>query len=171
MATRQGYLWKRGAPQNPAMQRVFCVLAGTTLWDFDTEEEAALGLRPRCEVDVIGVSPWDGKLGYQKYSFGFLFLSSLGTTFHAVAQSKDDLESWLSAMRVGLQVKFGKEESGQTSFSPPARRDSDICGISGQPLNRSNPKCFCVSCGRAFGQEYCCEDIPLLHYKHQQAAR
>lgn len=174
MATRQGYLWKRAGNGPPSMQKVFCVLAGTTLWDFDTEEEAGLGLRPRCEVDIIGVSPWDGKARYQNYAYGFLFLSSQGTTFYAVAQSKEDLEFWLSAMRIGLQAKFGnslpREEPSHGPTEPPARRDSDNCTISGQHLNRSN-KCFCVSCGGAFGLEYCCEDVPLLHYGMQQGAR
>lgn len=70
------------------MVRVFCVLAGTTLWDYDTEEEAALGLRPKTEIDVIGVSPWDGKAKYHNYAFGFLFVSHLGTTYYASAQNK-----------------------------------------------------------------------------------
>lgn len=173
MATRQGYLWKRAGTAAPAMQRVFCVLAGSTLWDYDTEEEAALGLRPRCEIDLIGVSPWDGKAKYQTYNFGFLFVSSLGTTYYAVAQSKEDLESWLSAMRVGLQAKLGSapSEPAATDSNPPSRKDSEVCGISGQPLHRSNPKVFCSSCGGAFGQEYCSEDVPLMHFKQQTGVR
>lgn len=171
MATRQGYLWKRAGTSAPTMQRVFCVLAGSTLWDFDTEEEAALGLRPRCEIDLIGVSPWDGKARYQNYAFGFLFVSSLGTQYYAVAQSKEDLESWLSAMRVGLQAKLSSAPEPAADFKPPVRKDADFCGVSGQPLNRSNPKVFCTSCGAAFGQEYCSEDVPLLHFKQQTGMR
>ncbi len=291
------------------MQRVYCVLAGTTLWDYDSEEEAALGQRPRSEVNVIGVSPWDGRARYQSYAFGLLFLSAQGTTYHAVAQSKEDLEYWLSAIRLGLQVRFGimgstggadidegeedeeekdeeekdeeKEaegaesecglflqdkaqgraledggdqhttaargtsestaarENGEDSSDPPtavstmtspstqstrnptptsiktnsdrssresrhfpassssssssfssvssphssagdlaavigtcpSKRDSDTCGISGQPLGRSNPKHFCLSCGGAFALEYCSDEVPLLHFKYQQAVR
>eukprot|EP00624_Nannochloropsis_granulata_P001637 evm.model.NODE_18033_length_94466_cov_20.978998.25 len=313
-STRQGYLWKRqvsvsGGGSPPAVQRVYCVLAGTTLWDYDSEEEAALGQRPRSEVNVIGVSPWDGRARYQSYAFGLLFLSAQGTTYHAVAQSKEDLEYWLSAIRLGLQVRFGimgstggadidegeedeeekdeeekdeeKEaegaesecglllqdkaqgraledggdqhttaargtsestaarENGEDSSDPPtavstmtspstqstrnptptsiktnsdrssresrhfpassssssssfssvssphssagdlaavigtcpSKRDSDTCGISGQPLGRSNPKHFCLSCGGAFALEYCSDEVPLLHFKYEQAVR
>jgi len=316
-STRQGYLWKRqisGGGSPPAVQRVFCVLAGTTLWDYDSEDEAALGQRPRSEVNVIGVSPWDGRARYQNYAFGFLFLSAQGTTYHAVAQSKEDLEHWLSAIRLGLQVRFGimgstggadiddeeedeekVDEEGEkevnevegeesecslflqdeaqgraledggdkhtitarcasastaprgnnkgsmnegsmnppsavltwkspstqstrsvtptstktnsdpsrrenwhfpasssassSSSSPvssshssagdlaavigtcPSKKDSDTCGISGQPLGRSNPKHFCLSCGGAFALEYCSDEVPLLHFKYQQAVR
>jgi phosphatidylinositol 4-kinase len=330
------------------MQRVYCVLAGTTLWDYDTEDEAALRQRPRSEVDVIGVSPWDGKARYQNYVFGFLFLSTQGTTYYAVAHSKEDLEYWLSAVRVGLQVRFGmrnvtsetfikisqkevedgededeveeeeeeeekemrrtvgrahvhdegrrkQTEDGEynsdhgcpdgicekgvemkdaddgmervgegrnqakiyegtsprnecnlldgmplagvtgvqvdsrrhcevsrpdtavsaggipTSGIPgpsttssrtrkgmadkPMRRtpypsalpersdasdvvtggecrqDSDTCGISGQPLGRSNPRHSCLSCAGSFSSEYCSDEVPLLHFQYQQAVR
>lgn len=89
---------------------------------------------------------------------------------------QDDLESWLSAMRVGLQAKFGNapartEDAQGRPFQQPHKRDGTVCGVSGQPFNRSNPKCVCVSCGGVFGSEYCCEDIPLLHYKMQTGSR
>ena len=38
-------------------RKVFCVLMGYTLWEFDTEAGARAGLWPRAEADVIGVSP------------------------------------------------------------------------------------------------------------------
>jgi len=176
MATRQGYLWKSAGNGPTSMQKVFCVLAGTTLWDFDTEEESGLGLRPRCEIDIIGASAWNGKARYQNYAYGFVFISSQSTTFHAVAQSKEDLEFWLSAMQIGLQAKFGNalpprdEPAYRYPTTPPPRRDGDTCAISKQHLTRSN-KCYCTSCGGSFGAEYCCDDVPLLHYGMQQGAR
>ncbi|KAH8057227.1 phosphatidylinositol kinase [Aureococcus anophagefferens] len=37
-------------------RKVFCVLMGYTLWEFDTEADARAGLWPRAEADVIGVA-------------------------------------------------------------------------------------------------------------------
>ncbi|KAH8088727.1 phosphatidylinositol kinase [Aureococcus anophagefferens] len=40
-------------------RKVFCVLMGYTLWEFDTEADARAGLWPRAEADVIGIDDGD----------------------------------------------------------------------------------------------------------------
>ena len=51
---------------------MYCVLWGTLLMDYDNEEEAATSLSPKCVLEVIGVSIWDGHGLPSYYPNGFL---------------------------------------------------------------------------------------------------
>ena len=44
----------------PASQRVFSVLWGTLMMDYETEDEAKISLAPRTACEVLGISEWDG---------------------------------------------------------------------------------------------------------------
>jgi hypothetical protein len=53
-------------------QRVYCVLWGTILMDFENEEESKTSLSPKCLLEVIGVSKWDGQGRSANHPNGFL---------------------------------------------------------------------------------------------------
>ena len=52
-----GVLVKHDTSNSEYARRVYCVLNGYTLWEYENETEAKSGLWPKAEADVIGVSP------------------------------------------------------------------------------------------------------------------
>ncbi len=71
------------------MQRVFSVLYGSLLMDFDSEEEAKKGsLSPKLVVELLGVSEWDGKGRAINYPFGFLLVTHTGSTYYVSVATK-----------------------------------------------------------------------------------
>jgi hypothetical protein len=60
------------------LQKVYCVLWGSLLLDYDTEEDAKQSMCPKTCVELLGVSEWDGKGRANNYPFGFLLMSHTG---------------------------------------------------------------------------------------------
>lgn len=79
-----GYVLKRNSPISPpSMQKVYCVLWGTLLLDYDTEEEAKSSMTPKCVMELVGVSDWDGTGRSTQYPWGFLVVTHIGKNiFH-----------------------------------------------------------------------------------------
>ena len=67
----KGYLNKRNSPLSPPqMSKQFCVLYGTLLLDFESEEDMRVSMSPRMAVEIIGVSEWDGEGRSSSYKNG-----------------------------------------------------------------------------------------------------
>ena len=49
-----GFVHRRGSPLGPPpMARKYCVLWGSQLWEYSSEEEAASSLRPESCVEIL----------------------------------------------------------------------------------------------------------------------
>ena len=60
-------------------QRVYSVLWGTLLLDFDSEEDSKTSLTPRLTSEVLGISEWDGQgRGSNSYPNGLLLVTHTG---------------------------------------------------------------------------------------------
>ena len=60
-------------------QRVFSVLWGTLLLDFDSEEDSRTSLCPKQTSEVLGISEWDGQgRGNSSYPHGLLLVTHTG---------------------------------------------------------------------------------------------
>lgn len=57
----KGTLWKSTSSYVGNMEKRFCVLVGTLVLDFESEEDFLSGAPPKAEGEVIGVSVWKGE--------------------------------------------------------------------------------------------------------------
>lgn len=56
----QGTLWKSTSSYVGSMEKRYCVLVGTLVLDFESEDDFLSGAPPKAEGEVIGVSVWKG---------------------------------------------------------------------------------------------------------------
>lgn len=67
------------------IQRVYSVLWGTLLLDFESEEESKTSLTPRQTSEVLGISEWDGQgRGSNSYPNGLLLVTHTGTNLQFI---------------------------------------------------------------------------------------
>lgn len=57
----RGTLWKSTSSYVGSMEKRYCVLVGTLVLDFESEEDFLSGAPPKAEGEVIGVSVWKGE--------------------------------------------------------------------------------------------------------------
>lgn len=57
----KGTLWKSTSNYVGSMEKRFCVLVGTLVLDFESEDDFSSGAPPKAEGEVIGVSAWKGE--------------------------------------------------------------------------------------------------------------
>jgi hypothetical protein len=61
------------------LQRVYSVLWGTLLLDFENEEDSKTSLSPKQTSEVLGISEWDGQgRGSNSYPNGLLLVTHTG---------------------------------------------------------------------------------------------
>lgn len=61
------------------LQRVYSVLWGTLLLDYESEEESKTSLSPKQTSEVLGISEWDGQgRGSNSYPNGLLLVTHTG---------------------------------------------------------------------------------------------
>lgn len=60
-AMMRGTLWKSTSSYVGSMEKRYCVLVGTLVLDFESEEDFLSGAPPKAEGEVIGVSVWKGE--------------------------------------------------------------------------------------------------------------
>lgn len=58
----KGTLWKSTSSYVGSMEKRYCVLVGTLMLDFESEDDFASGAAPKAEGEVIGVSVWKGEV-------------------------------------------------------------------------------------------------------------
>jgi hypothetical protein len=79
VATYGGFLNKRNSPISPpSFQKTYCVLWGTLLLDYDSEEDSKTSMSPRVIAEVLGISEWDGMGRANQYVNGFLIVTHTG---------------------------------------------------------------------------------------------
>mmetsp|Transcript_16896 Transcript_16896/g.25457 ORF Transcript_16896/g.25457 Transcript_16896/m.25457 type:complete len:1193 (+) Transcript_16896:119-3697(+) len=169
------YLMKRNSSsKSPPMQRVYCVLWGTLLMDFDSEEEANLSLTPKCIVEVIGVSKWDGEGRNASYPNGFLAVTHMGGTYYMSASTPEQRTQWILHIRASLECNFANTElvefkPSKACFDPPAPVGNTQCPRTAAALGSGGVLCRC--CGRSFSPEHMTESAPVLQIGAEEAAR
>ena len=103
---QSGYLNKRNTPLSPPpMQRLYCVLWGTLLLDYENEEESRTSLTPKCAAEVIGVSEWDGEGRSSTYPNGFLVVTHTGKTHYCCASTISERDEWISHLKSALECR------------------------------------------------------------------
>lgn len=168
-----GYLYKRSNPISPPsmqvglhtlqfcrnltilniIQKVYSVLWGTLLLDYENEEESKHSLSPRSISEIVGISEWDGHGRVNHYQNGFIIVSHTKSTYYCSALTSHDRQEWL------LHVKRALESVFANPYIAPFR-PSNIIQARSLPLN--NLLCprtksslsinftRCNSCGRCF---------------------
>ena len=90
-------------------RKVYCVLTGYTLWEYDDEAAARAGLWPKAEADVIGVSPAPANSSSLRSTLfatsssrpkdetarTFVYTTTAGERVCAVATSEAECAKWL----------------------------------------------------------------------------
>ena len=113
-----GYLAVRRRSARATTHRVFAVISGTTLFEFDSFEDAAIGVRAREHACVIGVCAWDG---CSRPRCGFVYVTRGGGPVFATAKSEDEQQQWASAIQRALEHAL--EGDGDPDV-PPSSSDS-----------------------------------------------
>ena len=108
-----GYLAVRRHSARATNQRVFAVLSGTALFEFDSFEDAAIGARVREHARVIGVNAWDG---CSRPRCGFVYVTRGGGPVFVTAKSEDEQQQWASAIQRALEHAL--EGDGDPDVTP-----------------------------------------------------
>ncbi|DBA01933.1 TPA: hypothetical protein N0F65_006666 [Lagenidium giganteum] len=98
----EGYLWKRGHKMPLNMHRRYCVLKGTMLAYYTTEEECLRKMTPRKVLEVVDVREWDGYTSLRHYKNGLEVDCLGGKRYQFHGDSSEDREHWLEALRHAL---------------------------------------------------------------------
>ena len=102
-----GYLLKRQQSVSPpSAQRVYCVLWGTSLLDFESEEDAG-SMLPKLVTEVLGVSEWDDQ---GRARNGFLIVTTKGSEYNCWAASAEDRQGWMINIRRSVECHFANAE-------------------------------------------------------------
>jgi len=174
--SQEGNLWKRGATNT--MEQAYCLLIGTLLWDFPSQEDMLNGAAPTREVVIIGVSEWDGKGQMHQFDNGFVFVTLLGVTYHASAPTAAELSAWVRAIRHALQLYFLTVDKNSADFlennvkpQPVSKVGNKTCPLSDKTFSHFERGEVCNSCGSIVAQEYCTKMMPLTQHGYQAAQK
>jgi hypothetical protein len=186
------YLNKRNSPQSPpsmqvpiyifagvvshsALQKVYCVLWGTLLFDYDNEDDARNNLSPKMVVEILGVSEWDGKGRANNYPGGLLLVTHTGGTYYISCTTTEERDEWVLQLRRALECVFANNEVAPFKPSkivqqrPPEIRNGR-CPKTDNPLGAYSP--LCRSCGRRFySSELVSESCVLLQLGSEEAEK
>lgn len=176
----QGYLHKRNVPISPpSMSRIFCVLWGTMLFDYDSEEESKSSISPKVVSEILGISEWDGQGRANQYPNGFLLVTHTGGTYYLSASSAADRDEWILHVKRALECHFANSEI--IPFKPskiinirPQPHQNSLCPRTGVALSAtaSSSGPICRSCGRSFSSfEYVSFSATLLQVGSEAAEK
>lgn len=172
-------------------RKVYCVLAGYTLFEFDSEQEARAMLWPRAEADVIGVSPAPSNSAALRStslsmtsrtdnSVTFVYTTNAGERVCAVASSPRECERWIVALTLGVELLLlsGLPEAAGgaaqcVAHAPPMpETNATHCAASGQQFGYTVTRHMCSASGRAFSAAHMAPaPIPLPGIGLAHAAR
>lgn len=172
-------------------RKVYCVLAGYTLFEFDSEQEAKAMLWPRAEADVIGVSPAPSNSAALRStslsmtsrtdnSVTFVYTTNAGERVCAVASSPRECERWIVALTLGVELLLlsGLPEAAGgaaqcVAHAPPMpETNATHCAASGQQFGYTVTRHMCAASGRAFSAAHMAPaPIPLPGIGLAHAAR
>ncbi|KAF0684924.1 Aste57867_23168 [Aphanomyces stellatus] len=185
-ASCEGFLTFRTSPYSPPpMVRNYCVLIGTCFYYYSTQEDADHMMRPKGEVDVIGVQDWDGKGNMHIYANGFLFATAQNKIFYAYADTAMDKEKWHRAIQMNIETNVpvlslhGSPSSvTETALLSPV---SSVQDLDTQAKCLQCPpddvaaaalvKFKCSSCDNTFCDRHSQHKLPLPHRSYYSAMR
>ena len=103
-----GYLLKRNNPHGaPPLQKTFCILWGTHLMDYESEEDAKCSMSPKGVLELIGVSEWDIEpSSFQQYTNNFLVVTHTGGTYYLSTTTAEDRDIWMLKIKGALECMF-----------------------------------------------------------------
>ena len=163
-----GYLHKRNVPISPpSMSRIYCVLWGTLLLDYDTEEESKSSGTPKVASEILGISEWDGQGRANQYPNGFLLVTHTGGTYYLSASSPAEREEWLLHVKRALECHFANStiipfKPSKIINSRPQPLQNALCPRTRAALLTNSPF-LCKCCGRSFSSsEHVNFSAPLL---------
>ena len=141
-------------PPFPPLQKVYSVLWGTLLMDYESEEDARTSLVPKSACEVLGISEWDGHGRGNQYPYGLLLVTHTGATYYLCIASKHERDEWLLHIKQALECHFANPEI--LPFKPskiiqnrPALLPQGICRKTKQPL-AAHSAVYCRACGRGY---------------------
>jgi len=158
MSVYQGWLYKRNVPISPpSMSRIYCVLWGTLLLDYESEEDSRASMSPKVACEILGISEWDGQGRANQYPNGFLLVTHTGGTYYLSASSPRDRDDWIVHVKRSLECHFANTEiipfkPSKIIHSRPPFQENTQCPRTRAALppvsSYSGP--LCRSCARAF---------------------
>jgi hypothetical protein len=114
--THQGWLHKRNVPISPpSMSRIYCVLWGTLLLDYDSEEESRTSVSPKVVSEILGISEWDGQGRANQYPNGFLLVTHTGGTYYLIV---DGVSGSSGTFSLSATLSGGSTATGENCSSP-----------------------------------------------------
>lgn len=145
---------------------MYCVLWGTLLFDYESEEDARQSLSPKLVVEILGVSEWDGKGRSINYPGGILLVTHTGSQYYISCTSILERDEWMLQFRRALECVFANNDIA--AFKPskiiqnrPTPHNNLKCPKTFNPLSAYSP--LCKSCGRGFySAEYINETAVML---------
>lgn len=167
--SHSGVLYKRNVPISPpSMSKVFSVLWGTLLLDYDTEEESKKSsASPKVASEILGISEWDGQGRANQYPNGFLLVTHTGGTYYLSAPSAAEREEWILHVKRALECHFANSsiipfKPSKIIHSRPPPQQNAVCPRTSAALPPATGT-LCRCCGRGFSSaEHVAISAPLL---------
>ena len=157
-------------------RKVYCVLTGYTLWEYDDEAAARAGLWPKAEADVIGVSPAPANSSSLRSTLfatsssrpkdetarTFVYTTTAGERVCAVATSEQECAKWLVGLTLAVELLvLGGLPDGaggaaqRRPHEPPTPDDrATHCAASGVAFGYTVARHTCAASGRAYAASH-----------------
>ena len=157
-------------------RKVYCVLTGYTLWEYDDEAAARAGLWPKAEADVIGVSPAPANSSSLRSTLfatsssrpkdetarTFVYTTTAGERVCAVATSEAECAKWLVGLTLAVELLvLGGLPDGaggaaqRRPHEPPTPDDrATHCAASGVAFGYTVARHTCAASGRAYAASH-----------------
>lgn len=176
--TVRGVLVKQNTTHSTSdyAKKVYCVLTGYTLWEYDDEAAARAGLWPKAEADVIGVSPAPANSSSLRSTLfassssrpkdetarTFVYTTTAGERVCAVATSEAECAKWLVGLTLAVELLvLGGLPDGaggaaqRRPHEPPTPDDrATHCSASGVAFGYTVARHTCAASGRAYAASH-----------------
>ena len=147
-------------------QKVYGVLWGTLLLDYDNIEDSKTSMTPKTVSEILGISEWDGQGRANQYPNGLILVTHTGKTYYMSVPTAKERDEWFVQVSRALECNFANPQVGP--FKPskiiqsrPTRSSSRVCTKSNQPLPLGDSS-YCRSCGRTYLSQHVQEISTLL---------
>jgi hypothetical protein len=160
------------------IQRSFCVLWGTLLFDYESEEDSKQLAIPKATIEVLGVSEWDGGSGRSgRVNNSFLVVSHTGTKYYMTTSTQQERDEWILHLRRALECNFANPSV--TPYKPckvkqsrPTHTFNRICAKTRNTIASLASATICKACGRAYSSsEFVQELSPFLQIGQEDSEK
>ncbi|RHY97017.1 hypothetical protein DYB37_004199 [Aphanomyces astaci] len=136
----KGLMWKRGYTF-PTMKRVFCVLEGSMLSVYGSENEFDRGHTPQKVVEITQVQLWDGRSTFKHYDHGFILVALGGKSYQCSVDSSLLQKEWIHAIQSSLEEPYrivaDEIIDAQRDLNSEVKEERDMASIAAEAVQRA----------------------------------